>query len=202
MALAILELAHPVSAAGAVWLPLHILLTGGYGLLTWLLWQAAARGDRHRTASAALRVALIGFVLANTIFLVLDGVVAAADSVGTNALWGNVTGATWCLVLLCLAAALSPAELDRPTTLLLILTWVAFIASATPLPAGPLLSRAVAVASAAWLAYRNGVSALPSALLVFGSVLRQHVGPEATLGLLLVAAALGFSVRSTRRSAS
>ena len=141
-------------------------------------------------------------MLANTIFLVLDGVFAPADSVATNALWGNVTGAAWCLVLLSLAAALSPAELDRPTTLLLILTWVAFIASATPLPAGPLLSRAVAVASAAWLAYRGGVSALPSALLVFGSVLRQHVGPEAALGLLLVAAALGFSVRTTRRSAS
>ena len=30
-----------------MWLPLHIMLTGGYGLLTWLLWQAAARGDRH-----------------------------------------------------------------------------------------------------------------------------------------------------------
>ena len=47
----------------------------------------------------------------------------------------------------------------------------------------------------AWLAYRGGTADIGSALLVFAAVLRQHVGPEAALGLLCVAAALAWPRR-------
>lgn len=210
VALAILELAHPggtdSTVVDALWLRLHIALTIGYGLLTWFLWNTAripaAVADRHRIATALFRAALIVFVLANTTFLLIDGVFpelrAGTDPVSASPVLANITGAAWCFVLLSLAAARAPAALDRPATLLLVLTWFAFIAGATPLQASPLVSRAAAVVSAAWFAYRGGVSAVPSALLAFAAVLRQHVGPEAALGLLCVAAALGLSVRTVR----
>jgi hypothetical protein len=185
--LAVLELVHPASsdagAAGSMWVPLHVALIGGYGLLSWLLW---------RTGTAVLRVALIVFVLANTALMASEGLMIGLPA-GT--LLGNVTGAAWSFALLSLAAALYPLALDRVMAALLAMTWLVFVAGATPLEMSPLLSRATAIVTAAWLTYRGGPFALPSAVLVFAAVLRQHVGPEAALGLLCVGAAAGWNFR-------
>jgi hypothetical protein len=181
----VLEVIHPVSSggdvasAGALWVPLHVALIVGYVLLVWLLWQVAR--------AALPRIASVIFVLANTAFLVVDGILGRPG----DAVLANLTGATWCLLLLALAA--SWYRPDRPVIVMFALTWLAFVAGV--LQVSPLLSRVVAIATAAWLAYRSGVAGVPSALLAFASVLRQHVGPEAALGLLCVAAALGLQSR-------
>jgi len=194
-ALAVLELAHPPSPAGSAWLPLHVALICGYVGLTWVLWRTAPR--THAMLGAALAV----FVVANTAFLALDGLAiglgATPAPAAADALLANLTGAAWCAALLGLAATLAPQPHDRPRHILLVLTWLVFVASATPLLAvGSLLSRAMATATAAWLVYRHGTDALPSALLVFAAVLRQHVGPEAALGMVSVAVALGLLART------
>ena len=72
----------------------------------------------------------------------------------------------------------------------LVLTWVAFVASAPPLSAPPVISRLLAAATGAWIVYSRGTAGVPVALLVFAAVLHQHVGLEAALGLLLVSVAL------------
>ena len=184
VALAALELVHPPSAEGAAdwWLPLHVALIAGYALLTWQLWQAVPMA----------RVLLAVFGVANAAFLAIEGVLVGVLAVTFLA---NATGAAWCLVLLVLAAEVYPAPRERLTLALLALTWLVFVASATPFVQGQLLSRAVTIVTAAWLTYRGGPAALPSAVLVFGAVLRQHVGPEAALGLLCLAFALGWRAR-------
>jgi hypothetical protein len=175
-------------------------------MLTWILWRGAfvlaIRNDWRAAARVACRVALVVFFLANAMFLVVDGLVvglrAATDPVGVDAIWesptvillANVAGAAWCLALLSLAAVRVPADLDRATAFLLALTWLVFLVSATQLQAAQPLSRVAAIGTAAWLVFRGGAPALPCALLVLSAVLRQHVGPEAALGIVLVAAAL------------
>jgi hypothetical protein len=66
------------------------------------------------------------------------------------------------------------------------------------LPGGlpTLVSRLAATATAALLVYARGAQAIPPALLIVSAVLRQHVGPEAALGLVFLAAAL--SIRSLK----
>ena len=211
-ALALLELAHPtwpdgavaqaVNAAGGTWLPLHAALIVAYGLLTWRLWVSV-----RQPPPILARLALALFAMANTAFLAVDGVVvglgAAREPVGVDQLWASLpvtlladlTGATWCLALLSLDAARVAGGLDRPFVGLLALTWLAFIAGATALPGPALLARGLAIAAAVWLVYHRGTRGLANGLLTFGAVLRQHVGPEAALGLLCVAAALALPDR-------
>jgi len=86
-------------------------------------------------------------------------------------------------------------ELDRLLVVLLALTWLAFVGSALGLPV--LISRVLAIATLGWLVHGSGPAALGAALLVFGAVLRQHVGPEAALGLLCVAGSLVSAGRRT-----
>jgi hypothetical protein len=175
-----------------VWVSLHVALLGGYAVLCALLWLS--------TPSVRLaRAALIAFGLANTLFLAIDGVVvglrATIDPAATDALWSStavllladVTGALWCIALF--ALALAHVHRDRVVLGLLVLAWVAFVASATALGITPLVSRALALGAAAWVVYRSGASALPAALLLVAGVLRQHVGPEAALGMASIAIA-------------
>src|SRR3954463_370217 len=73
-AIAILELAHPPSPQGSLWLPLHVALIFGYVGLTWGLCTAAGVWLRNaQPANATTRIALVLFVVANTVFLALDG---------------------------------------------------------------------------------------------------------------------------------
>jgi len=171
LALALLEVLHPAAYDGqADWVPLHVGLLVLYLALGATLWT--------QRSDALFRVALVAFSVANAVFLVVDGLLAPDDA---NVLWptllANVTGAAWSLTLLALAA---------PPLWLMAAVWLAFVSNV------PLLSRGVAIAGVAWLGYRGGASAIPAALLVFASTLRQHVGPEAALGLVLVAVALAW----------
>jgi hypothetical protein len=204
LAVAVLEVLHPawtdgdvaeaVASAGSLWLPLHVGLLLGYALLVWCVWRL----QHHR------RHFLLLFGVLNSLFLLVDGVLvgllASTDPAAADALWSspvvfllaNLTGATWSLALLVLAAHLAPGRIDRWTGGLFGATWLVFVASALPLPVGPSFSRAAAVATAGWLAYRDGRPAVPAAVLVFGAVLRQHVGAEAALGLVCLAVAVGL----------
>lgn len=203
--LALLELAHPVwagsdvsagiSAAGSLWVPLHVALLLAYAALCTLLWMS--------TPSRLARAALFAFGLANTAFLSIDGLVvglrATTDPGAADAVWSSTTvqlladvvGALWCIALFVLGASLA----DRLTHVLLVLAWLAFVASATALSVTPLVSRALTLAAGAWLVYRSGTSMLPAALLFFAGVLRQHAGPEAALGMVCIAIAIAMRRR-------
>jgi len=213
IALAVIELGHPawsdgsvaraVSSAGGWWIPLHVLLVAGYGLLTVRLWRDL---PPNRLGALARALFLI-FGLSNTVFVAVDGIVvglqAVPDPTAADALWtspwvgalANVTGAAWSGALLSFAAAVSPGRSGRAQLLGLALIWLTFVASAA-VPGAAVVSRALAIAVGAWTVYRQGVSSVPFAVLVFAAVLRQHVGAEAALGLLLLAVAFGFRERS------
>ncbi len=202
--LAALELSHPtwsegavsqaVFAAGGWWLPLHLLLLAGYGVLVWLLWVPAKLP----------RILLVVFLMCNTAFLATDGVgvgvglLAPADSSAADRLWNsalvaalaNLTGAAWAASLLCVATSHLRGSKNRPAQIGLGLTWLTFVASALPVAAPSAVSRLLAVATGAWVVYVTGASGVPFALLVFAAVLHQHVGAEAALGMLLVCFAL------------
>jgi hypothetical protein len=79
----------------------------------------------------------------------------------------------------------------------LALIWLTFVASTPAIGLAPLVSRLAATIMAASLVYRSGAPALPTALAIMAAVLRQHVGPEAALGLLVVAGAL--ATRTVKR---
>jgi hypothetical protein len=192
-----LELVHPswtdssvaegVAAAGAAWIPLHLLLIAGYGLLVLMLWSPVRLP----------RVLLMLFLVANTAFLATDGLalglLAQTDPAAADALWNapavtvlaDVTGACWAAALLALAWERSRRM--RGTTLLLALVWLLVVGSAA-LPDRTLLTVLV-VAIGAYRVYVDGASALPFALFVIAATFRQHVGPEAALGMLCIAAA-------------
>ncbi len=205
VALAVLELVHPAFSDGAVadavtplWLPLHLALMVGYALLAVLLWLTAT--------TRLSRLAVVVFAVLNSVFLAIDGLViglrAPVDPGSADALWASpaatiladASGAMWCASLLALVADRDRAPLSRAAMVLLALTWVTFVGAAFGVPV--FVSRGLAVAVGAWQVYRSGTSALASALLAFGAVLRQHVGPEAALGLLCVAAALAPTRRT------
>jgi hypothetical protein len=201
-ALAAVELIHPawsegsvsqaVAAAGSWWLPLHLLLIGGYAALVRLLW----------TRNVAPRVMLAAFLVCNTTFLAIDGiavgVLATPDPRAADALWtsplvtilANLTGATWAAAVLCFAGAHLRRTRSKPVEAGLVLTWLLFVAGTPPLSMPPLFSRLTAAATGALIVYAQGAAAVPAALLVFAAVLHQHVGGEAALGLLLIAIAL------------
>jgi hypothetical protein len=203
LVLASAELAHPtwadgsigeaVEAAGDLWLALHAVLLLGYLLLVAILWRLAG--------SRAARVLLLVFAASNSLFLGIDGLLvgilsrsnpAAADGVWNApalSLLADVTGAAWAAALLLLALSLSPGS-GRLVRAGCLVTWLAFVASAIPVPGTAVLGLAAALATGAWSVYQHGSDDFPLALLVFAAVQRQHVGPEAALGLVCVALAL------------
>jgi hypothetical protein len=207
LAIAFLELSHPtwsgvsisegVAAAGAWWIPLHVLLIVGYGVLVWVL----------RGPSVVTRAFLGLFAASNTVFLAIDGVAVGAlsqtDPVAADALWNSpplgvlatLTGAAWAAALLAAAAALSAGRERRPVVIESSLTWVTFVASGF-LPFAGAISRVLAVASGVLAVQATGRVSVPFALLVFAAVLRQHVGSEAALGMLCIALALALRGRS------
>jgi hypothetical protein len=242
IALAALELSHPawadgsvaqaVSAAGEWWLPLHVLLIAGYGVLALVLWRHVAErvGPVERAAMSLAAV----FGACNSAYLALDGLVvgvlARTDPNAADALWNSplvtlladATGASWAATLLLTALTLGPSARaanarviqQRPAPLPhgalappagrlelvgAALTWLLFAASAAPV--GPaagaaVLSRVAALATGAWVVYQRGTIGIPFALLAFAAVLRQHVGPEAALGLGCISLAFALTTRS------
>jgi hypothetical protein len=195
LAIGVLELVHPASpTAAGRWIPLHGALIVGYGLLVASLWL------RLRVPAIVSRLALGVFFTANFVFLAIDGVAvglaAQSDASSATALsssplvetLANVTGAAWSLALLSVAATIQPIGRSRILVGGLIVTWLSFVSSSY-LPGAALASRGAVVATGAWAVYTAGTSALPFALLVFAAVLRQHVGPEAALGMLCIALA-------------
>jgi hypothetical protein len=189
---AALEVAHPGvdQAAGDWWLAVHTLLIVGYLGVVALLWRL--------TSSTPARAALVAFCIANTVYLAVDGLgvglLARSDAAAAEGLWtslsvevlANVTGALWAAALLLLAD--SRGRVGRLGS---VLTWLTFVAG-TLLAGAALLSRIVAVGTGGYIVYRQGIKAASVALLVFAAVLRQHVGPEAALGLLCIAVALNL----------
>jgi hypothetical protein len=207
VALAALELLHPVApgAEGAAWwgwIPLHLGLLVGYTALAWLLWRVAC--------GRFMRGALAAFGAVNTVYLLTDGVAVGvlgrANPADAQVLWASplvsvladASGAIWAAALLLLAAADAP----RPVKAVCALTWLAFVASAQPVGLPIVAGRALALASGAALVYAQGARCIPAALVIFSAVLRQHVGPEAALGLLLLAPVLSARGRSSPAAAS
>lgn len=151
LVLAILELSHPtwtggsvsqaVLEAGAWWIPLHVLLLLGYVGLALTLWP-------ENTLSRAL---LAAFVVCNTAFLLVDGLVvgglAASDPSAADSVWnspltvgfGDLTGALWCAALLAIGATrasswpqTSRQKAEAPPRSLIVLAvliWGGFVAS-------------------------------------------------------------------------
>jgi hypothetical protein len=207
VAVAVLELSHPtwagvsisdgVAAAGAWWIPLHLLLIVGYGVLVWILW----------TPGVLARALLVLFVACSTAFLAVDGLVVGVlsqtDPAAADALWNNppvvalatLTGAAWAAALLATAAELYPSDQRRGVLVEYTLTWATFVASGF-LPLAGAISRVLAVATGAMAVQATGRASIPFALLVFAAVLRQHVGSEAALGMLCVAVTLALRRRS------
>jgi hypothetical protein len=218
LALGSLQLSHPtwtdgavsqaVADAGAWWIPLHVLLMLGYVLLalTLTLWPVDVVGT----------VGLAAFVVSNTAFLAVDGVVvgtlAATNPPAADAVWnspltiglGDVTGAPWCAALLSVGVRASsgvraslrgsskeathnPPSREMPW--LAILIWLAFVASLVT-PAAILVGSLALVVAV----YRTYLGRGPRAGVTFGlfalaALARQHVGVEAALGMLWIALA-------------
>ncbi len=207
VAIGVLVLSHPTwpgdsisegfAAAGNWWIPLHVLLIVGYGMLVWILW----------TPTTAARALLGVFAASNTAFLAVDGlavgVLRQTDPGAADALWNsppvgalaNLTGAAWAAALLAAAAERYPSAERRAIVVESTLTWAAFVASSF-LPFASAISRVLAVATGAMAVQATGRASVPFALLVFAAVLRQHVGSEAALGMLCVAIALALRERS------
>jgi hypothetical protein len=214
IALAALELSHPawadgsvaqaVSAAGEWWLPLHVLLIAGYGVLALVLWRRLSA--RVGPGARAARWLALVFGACNSSYLAVDGIVvgvlAQTDPNAADALWNSpavavladTTGASWAAALLLAALTLLPSAAAAGAGT--VVTWLLFAASVAPLPGAGLLSRVAALATGAWAVYQRGTIGIPFALLVFAAVLRQHVGPEAALGLVCIALAFALTTRS------
>jgi hypothetical protein len=119
LALGVLQLTHPtwtegsvsqgVAAARGWWIPLHVLLLVGYVALAATLWPEGPY-------AAVSRALLVAFVVCNTAFLAIDGLVvgslaasqpSTADSVWNSPLTvgvADLTGALWCAALLAIGA--------------------------------------------------------------------------------------------------
>jgi len=190
-------LSDGVAAASGGWIPLHVLLIVGYGVLVRILW----------TPTTATRAFLGVFAASNTAFLGVDGLavglLSQMDPRAADALWysppvgalANLTGAAWAAALLAAAVELYPSRERRAVVVECTLTWAAFVASSF-LPFASAISRVLAVATGAMAVQATGRASVPFALLVFAAVLRQHVGSEAALGMLCVAIALALRERS------
>jgi hypothetical protein len=190
------SVSQAVASAGGWWIPLHLLLVVCFALLVVSLWTSIR--DRRGTFPTAARVLLAAFLICNSFYLVIDGVgigvLAESDPSAADVLWGspwlaglaNATGATWAGSLLCVAQTLGTPR-GRAPLVGLALTWLAFVAGATPLAGtAALVSRVAAIGTGAWVVYADGPRQIPFALLVFAAVLRQHVGAEAALGMLFI----------------
>jgi hypothetical protein len=205
LAVGALELVHPagfgdqaVLAAAGGWIALHVALIVGYGLLVVSLWSLL-HGQAGVFATCT-RLALSLFFASNCLFLAIDGVglglAAQSAPAAAAALWtspvletlANVTGAAWALALVAVAAARQPVGRTPVAVAGMAITWLTFVAGSY-LPGATLASRGLAVATGAWGVYSAGAGALPFGLLLFAAVLRQHVGPEAALGMLCIALA-------------
>jgi hypothetical protein len=184
LVLAALELIHPAEVtADTSWVALHLLLIVGYVLLAWTLWPRALFP----------RVLLCAFGASNAAYLTVEGVFLQTGPPVTTL--ANATGAAWCAALLSVAATRMSV---RWVPAALALVWLAFIASSV-VGVGTLASRTLALGTGAVVVYTRGTRAVPFGLLVFAAVLRQHVGPEAALGMLLIA--MAHSMRARERSA-
>lgn len=215
--LAVLALVHPtpglidpiatIAAAEALWLGVHVALALGFAGLAWLLLRSADcwPADMWRTA---LRIVLLAFGVLSTVYVGIDGVLvgalAVADAARAETVWSapalvgvaNLVGGLWAAGLTLLAWARLPAS--RQSVIVgatLLATWLTFVASGLPngVAVPPLLSRLVATASAAVIVFRGGTGDLSPALLTVAAVFRLHVGPDAAVGLVLVAAAEALS---------
>jgi hypothetical protein len=214
--LGILELTHPtwndgsvsqaVADSGGWWTPLHLMLIVGYLGLALTLWPD----------TAVVRTLFVAFLVCNTVFLALDGVVvgslAASNPAAADALWSSpfvtgladVSGALWCAALLALAATRTTETAStlqmRSTIALLAVVWMAFVASLLAPAAIVFGSIALVIA-----VYRTFIGLGPGdgvylGLLALAALSRQHVGPEAALGMLWLALAAMSDRR--RRSAT
>jgi hypothetical protein len=210
--LAVLALLHPIwtgdsvvaAASSPNWIPVHIGLLVGFAALVGVMWPA---GSRRAPAAIALAV----FALVNAIYLAVDGLwigrLALSDPPLADALWNaptvtvlaNLSGALFCLALLLRATLEHDVRDDRLLIGGLGLTALLLIASGW-LPYAGLAARLAAIATGGLAIYRAGLPAVPFALLVFASVLRQHVGPEAALGMVCITVALAWPAIAARRA--
>jgi hypothetical protein len=209
LAVGVLQLTHPtwsdgsvaeaVVVAGAWWIPLHVLLIVGYLALALTLWPP----------DAFARALLAAFLVCNTAFLAVDGVLvgslASSDPSAADAVWNSpltlgladLTGALWCAALLAIAA--SRVAAPRTTLLLVALIWLAFVGS-LGLPAMIVLG-SIALVVAVYRTYlgRGASAGVTFGLLALAALARQHVGVEAALGMLWLAlVALADALRAAR----
>jgi hypothetical protein len=197
LAVGVLQLTHPtwsdgsvadaVLAAGAWWIPLHVLLIAGYVALAVTLWPPRAFG----------RALLVAFLVCNTAFLAVDGLVvgslassnpSAADDVWNSPLTlglADLTGALWCAALL--AIATSRVAAPRTTLLLAAVIWLTFVGSLV-VPA-MIVVGSLALVVAVYRTYlgRGAPAGVTFGLLALAALARQHVGLEAALGMLWLA---------------
>jgi len=211
LALGVLQLTHPtwtdssvseaVIDAGAWWIPLHVLLIAGYVALALTLWPSGL----------VARALLLAFVVCNTAFLAVDGLVvgglalsnpSAADDVWNSPLTlalADFTGALWCGALLAIAA--SRVAAPRPTLLLVAVVWLTFVGSLV-VPA-MIVVGSIALVVAVYRTYlgRGAPAGVTFGLLALAALARQHVGVEAALGMLwlaLAAGSVGLRARAAR----
>jgi hypothetical protein len=221
-AVAVLELLHPTWPDDAIflavapiigwWLAVHVLLLC---LFPVVLWTLSMELPPHRAGlESAARVLLAIAAVTNVAFVAVDGLgtgflILDSASQGSAetvaAMWNSallialadIAGGAFALALLVTAAALYRDASSGFTLLALVLTGLAFLASALPnAEAALLISRIAAVVAGAAAVYRGGATRVPFALLVFAAVLPQHVGSPAALGMLLIGAALVLRGRS------
>jgi hypothetical protein len=195
LALGVLQLIHPTWTGGS-WIPLHALLLVGYIALALTLWPK----------NFLTRVLLAAFVVCNTAFLLVDGIVvgsvapstpSAADSVWNSPIaigLGDLTGALWCAALLAVGVTrVSGQQLrhapPRWLIVLAFLIWAGFVASLVT-PAAIVVGSLALVFAVYRIYTRRGAHAgVIFGLLALAALSRQHVGLEAALGMLWIALA-------------
>lgn len=218
---AVLELLHPTWPDEAVfqtvapivgwWLTVHVLLLVLLPAVLWTLWLELP--PSRAGLDAVTRVLLIVAAVANAAFIAIDGLgtgvlIITARSAALIEMWNSpllialadLAGAAFALALLTTAAALYREARTGVALIGLVVTGLAFLASALPNPSvspALLLSRIAALVAGGVVVYQGGGSRIPFALLVFAAVLPQHVGPPAALGVLLIGAALLLRERSS-----
>jgi hypothetical protein len=224
---AVLELLHPTWPDDAIvqvvapvvgwWLAVHVLLVC---LVPVVLWTLSLELPPGGGGSAFLaRTLLVTAALANAAFIAADGLgtgllilnTGSADSAAAlTTVWNSpvlialadIAGGAFALAVLTTASALYPDARRGVPFFGLVVTALAFLASALPGGSQALLvSRIAALVAGAAVVYRSGAHDVPFALLVFAAVLPQHVGPPAALGMLLIGAALLFRGRSSPAAA-
>jgi hypothetical protein len=215
-----LQLAHPSWSGGSIsdavletgpwWVPLHVLLLVGYVALALTLWP-------DNSLSRAL---LVAFVLCNTVFLIVDGLLvgnlAASNAAAADSLWnspatialGDLTGALWCAALLAIGATRAPVSQRSGSPpgwliVLAVLIWAGFVASLVTPAAIVIGSLALVFAVYRTYSRRGARAGVTFGLLALAALARQHVGVEAALGMVWIAlAALGDALQGPAVPAS